>query len=64
MNGIVVFYIIDGHEFLNDVQPIHLKLLLWDCEDECRYECMWKATESFQNRNWRIPQFHGKVRLI
>lgn len=52
----------DGQGFVNDakVQPIHLKLFFWDCKSECKYECMWKATESFENRNWNIQQFHGK----
>jgi hypothetical protein len=42
-------------------QPLSLKLTKWSCQDECRYDCMWKTVEAFSNRNWDIPQFHGKV---
>uniref|UniRef100_A0A182M7J0 Post-GPI attachment to proteins factor 3 n=1 Tax=Anopheles culicifacies TaxID=139723 RepID=A0A182M7J0_9DIPT len=36
------------------------KLLLWTCYDECVYDCMWKTTSAFHNRNWTTPQFYGK----
>ncbi|GLV34388.1 Post-GPI attachment to proteins 3 [Carabus blaptoides fortunei] len=56
----------DGLNFLNEYipQPAYLKALLWHCEDECKYECMWKTTEAFDRRNWRTPQFHGKWPFI
>ncbi|XP_023721016.1 post-GPI attachment to proteins factor 3 [Cryptotermes secundus] len=41
-------------------QPLYLQLTKWSCHDECCYDCMWKTVEAFSNRNWAIPQFHGK----
>lgn len=38
-----------------------LYLTLWNCEDDCKYDCMWKTIEVFHQRNWRTPQFYGKV---
>lgn len=37
------------------------KLLLWSCNDECLYQCMWRTTKSFMARKWEVPQFFGKV---
>lgn len=51
----------DGFHFRNDEPPIYLSLLQWSCEDECRYECMWKTVKAFHERNWPTPQFYGKV---
>ncbi|XP_035905914.1 post-GPI attachment to proteins factor 3 [Anopheles stephensi] len=39
--------------------PIN-KLLMWTCYDECGYDCMWRTTSAFHNRNWTTPQFYGK----
>lgn len=54
----------DGMDFRSlfgaQAQPLSLKLTKWSCQDECRYDCMWKTVEAFSNRNWDIPQFHGK----
>ncbi|CAK1552688.1 unnamed protein product [Leptosia nina] len=36
------------------------KLLLWSCEDDCRYNCMWKTVQGFEERGFSIPKFHGK----
>lgn len=33
----------------------------WSCADECQYGCMWRTVEAFQDRNWPVPQFYGKV---
>ncbi|KAJ9590287.1 hypothetical protein L9F63_027876, partial [Diploptera punctata] len=41
-------------------QPFYLKLTKWTCRDECSYNCMWKTVDAFINRNWNVPQFHGK----
>ncbi|XP_055685827.1 post-GPI attachment to proteins factor 3 [Lutzomyia longipalpis] len=51
----------DGLEFLHPgKQPLVERLLVWSCHDECTYECMWKTTKAFLERNWEVPQFHGK----
>ncbi|CAH1993820.1 unnamed protein product [Acanthoscelides obtectus] len=41
-------------------QDLILYYLKWSCEDECKYECMWKTVKAFNDRNWRTPQFYGK----
>jgi post-GPI attachment to proteins factor 3 len=41
-------------------QPLHLKLLGWECVDECKYECMWATTNWFMKHRQRVPQFYGK----
>ncbi|XP_034839999.1 post-GPI attachment to proteins factor 3 isoform X1 [Maniola hyperantus] len=35
-------------------------LLGWGCEDECRYHCMWRTVQGYQERGYQIPKFHGK----
>ncbi|OQV21867.1 Post-GPI attachment to proteins factor 3 [Hypsibius exemplaris] len=48
-------------------QPWYLKLLVWECEDECKYSCMWEVVEIFQKNDRAVPQFYGKwpfVRLF
>lgn len=42
-------------------QDIWNKVLLWSCDDECRYNCMWKTVQGFDERGFSIPKFHGKV---
>lgn len=37
------------------------KILFWTCDDECKYDCMWRTTNSFLDREWAVPQFYGKV---
>ncbi|XP_060528949.1 post-GPI attachment to proteins factor 3 [Cylas formicarius] len=50
-----------GDDFIDGYsQPLHLRLSLWSCRDECKYGCMWKTVDQFTARNWRIPQFYGK----
>ena len=38
-----------------------MRLLGWDCPEECKYECMWKTTELFKEKTDSVPQFYGKV---
>ena len=45
-------------------QSLHLRLLRWNCDDECDYKCMWETVDAFQRDNSKIPQFYGKVDLI
>ncbi|EEB17464.1 conserved hypothetical protein [Pediculus humanus corporis] len=51
-------------------QKVHHRALknfeysLWSCIENCEYECQWKTVESFQKRNWPIPQFRGKWPFI
>ncbi|XP_022645948.1 post-GPI attachment to proteins factor 3-like isoform X2 [Varroa destructor] len=40
-------------------QPWHLRLLGWDCEDECGHQCMWKTVDYFDSFDERV-QFRGK----
>ncbi|XP_045491816.1 post-GPI attachment to proteins factor 3 [Colias croceus] len=41
-------------------QDVWSKMLLWSCQDECRYSCMWKTVQGFHERGFAIPKFHGK----
>jgi hypothetical protein len=42
-------------------QPYYMRLLGWDCLNECRYECMWHTVEVFQQvYKYEVPQFYGK----
>ncbi|KAG5896514.1 hypothetical protein JTB14_020487 [Gonioctena quinquepunctata] len=53
--------------FKNDQRSIILHLTQWTCDDDCKYDCMWKTVEAFHDRKWRTPQFHGKwpfVRIL
>ncbi|CAG5011191.1 unnamed protein product [Parnassius apollo] len=36
------------------------QIFLWNCRDECRYHCMWRTVQGFQERGYQIPKFHGK----
>lgn len=58
----------DGKHFTSDhQQPVHLQVLFWDCKSECKYECMWKTVDQFEERGWKMPQFYGKwpfVRIL
>jgi len=52
----------DFHSSLGaQAQSFYLQLTKWSCQDECRYNCMWKTVRAFSERKWDIPQFHGKV---
>ncbi|KPJ07369.1 Post-GPI attachment to proteins factor 3 [Papilio machaon] len=35
-------------------------LFMWNCLAECRYNCMWRTVEGFQQRGYDVPKFHGK----
>lgn len=54
---------IDGLRFKlpNYQQPLSLLITRWTCEDECKYDCMWKTVDMFHRNNWATPQFYGKV---
>lgn len=45
-------------------QPYYMYLFGWDCVDECRYNCMWKAVENLtisgNITTEGMPQFGGK----
>nr|CAH7752827.1 unnamed protein product [Callosobruchus chinensis] len=49
----------DGTNFMYRQQNV-MYYLKWSCEDECKYECMWKTVKAFKDRNWKTPQFYGK----
>ncbi|ELT94072.1 hypothetical protein CAPTEDRAFT_139412 [Capitella teleta] len=36
------------------------RIMMWGPRESCRYDCMWKSVESFQQRGLPIPQYHGK----
>ena len=45
-------------------QPWYMKAFMWECEDECKYQCMWETVDTFVANNYSVPQFYGKVRLL
>lgn len=45
-------------------QPLTLRLTMWDCEDECKYHCMWGTVKMFLKDKNRVPQFYGKWPFI
>lgn len=69
INMVFFLHNIDGIEFLKPIDGVRPQeymnhLLLWSCEDECSYSCMWRTTYAFIARNWSIPQFYGKVIIV
>lgn len=40
--------------------PLYLTLFLWDCTDECKYQCMHNVTETDVRLKRPIKQFYGK----
>lgn len=49
----------DLREF-GEQQPFSHWLLNWNCQDECKYFCMWEAVGWFHEQKMNIPQFYGK----
>lgn len=45
------------------VELWRLTTVKWNCEDECKYKCMWRTVDDFQQHNFSVPQFYGKVRV-
>lgn len=41
-------------------QSLGEKILLWSCDDECKYYCMWRTTQIFIDKGLDVPQFFGK----
>lgn len=41
-------------------QTVSEKLLLWTCDDECKYYCMWRSAKIIMNRGEPVPQYFGK----
>jgi len=44
----------------SSTQAWHMRLLQWDCDGECRYQCMWTAVDAYQRDRSQVPQFYGK----
>lgn len=40
------------------------KVVMWDCHDECRYHCMWRTVNVFNENGYDLPKFHGKVSYV
>lgn len=45
-------------------QPLALRLTFWNCEDECKYHCMWATVKKFLKDKNYVPQFYGKWPFI
>ncbi|CAG8578375.1 6514_t:CDS:1 [Ambispora gerdemannii] len=44
----------------NTLLPFILRLFMWSCEDECKYECMHEIHSKALNSNQEIVQYYGK----
>lgn len=47
--------------------PIHLRLLGWNCQSNCMYDCMWYMVETKRMAGHQVFQYHGKwpfVRML
>lgn len=44
--------------------PLYLTIFWWDCEDECKYQCMHKVTAANLQSNKAVQQFYGKVSSV
>lgn len=52
---------LDATQFKEHIKPDYFnEILLWTCQDECIYHCMWRTTNAFVSREWAVPQFYGK----
>lgn len=40
------------------------KVLRWNCQDECNYDCMFATVAAFAERGFEVPQFFGKWPFI
>jgi hypothetical protein len=53
------------HSDFEKNQSLILKILGWDCKEECKYECMWQTVSYMTEVEKRpVPQFHGKWPFI
>lgn len=41
-------------------QSLSERILQWNCDDECKYYCMWRTTQIFMDKGLDVPQFFGK----
>ena len=44
--------------------PLYLTIFWWDCEDECKYQCMHNVTAANLQSNKAVQQFYGKVSSV
>ncbi|XP_014663174.1 PREDICTED: post-GPI attachment to proteins factor 3-like [Priapulus caudatus] len=47
-------------ERFRDQQGFFDRATAWDCDDECRYACMWTTVAAFRDGGYGVPQFYGK----
>ena len=44
--------------------PLYLTIFWWNCEDECKYQCMYKVSAANLKSNKTVQQFYGKVSSV
>ncbi|KAK9761088.1 hypothetical protein K7432_014267 [Basidiobolus ranarum] len=49
---------------VNPTLPLSLRLTLWTCLDDCKYNCMQQITESAAKSGEQIVQYYGKWPFI
>lgn len=49
-----------GREYRSNESIKWLIRVLWTCDADCEYECMWPMVRMCKRNGWQIPQFWGK----
>jgi len=52
---------LDGVRYKRSCCLVVLEVFKWKCSENCKYDCMWPMVEGLVERDWPVPQFHGKV---
>ncbi|XP_027839791.1 post-GPI attachment to proteins factor 3 [Aphis gossypii] len=50
----------DGIRYKRSCCLVVLEVFKWKCSENCKYDCMWPMVEGLVERDWPVPQFHGK----
>ncbi|XP_065211219.1 post-GPI attachment to proteins factor 3 [Planococcus citri] len=54
----------DGISYVSTIRIKWYLRLLWNCRDNCEYECIWPMVRICLKKGWEIPQFSGKWPFI
>ncbi|XP_050537327.1 post-GPI attachment to proteins factor 3 [Daktulosphaira vitifoliae] len=50
----------DGTRYKRNCCGAIFDVFKWKCSENCKYDCMWPMVEGLVERDWPVPQFHGK----
>lgn len=51
----------DGYAYRPSSKNAWYLKVLWSCDANCEYECMWPMVRVCLKKGWQVPQFWGKV---